>query len=158
MTNLLKQAINCDDGDRAAEIIQDALGIENDDVVNHCFPETWPEDRKQRAHIIGFWLQRDPFFGVTVQRRFPPPEQAVCFGRSAPTKQDGQCPILRANCSLLVHRGNLNPAGSFALATALSPTIQCLSFSRSPQSMWRARSAKRHRPTSGTMLRKTPTS
>jgi hypothetical protein len=27
MTNLLAQAINCNDGDRAAKIIQDALGI-----------------------------------------------------------------------------------------------------------------------------------
>ncbi len=34
MTNLLAQAINCDDADRAARIIQDALGIESDDVVN----------------------------------------------------------------------------------------------------------------------------
>jgi hypothetical protein len=39
MTNLLRQAINCDDGDRAAKIIQEALGIESDDVVNHCFPK-----------------------------------------------------------------------------------------------------------------------
>jgi hypothetical protein len=30
MTNLLAQAINCDDADRAAKIIQDALGIESD--------------------------------------------------------------------------------------------------------------------------------
>jgi hypothetical protein len=42
MTNLLAQAINCNDGDRAAKIIQDALGIESDDVVNYCFPKTWP--------------------------------------------------------------------------------------------------------------------
>ena len=62
MANVLKQAINCDDADRAAEIIQDALGIENDDVVNYCFPESWPEDRKQRAHIIGFWLQSETYF------------------------------------------------------------------------------------------------
>jgi hypothetical protein len=38
MTNLLAQAINCNDGDRTAEIIQDALGIESDDVVNYCCP------------------------------------------------------------------------------------------------------------------------
>jgi hypothetical protein len=30
MTNLLQQAINCDDGDHAAKLIQDALGIESD--------------------------------------------------------------------------------------------------------------------------------
>jgi uncharacterized protein HemY len=47
MANLLEQAINCDDRDRAAKIIQDALGIENDDVINYCFPKTWPEDRRR---------------------------------------------------------------------------------------------------------------
>jgi hypothetical protein len=33
MANLLAQAINCDDADRAAKTTQDALGIESDDVV-----------------------------------------------------------------------------------------------------------------------------
>ncbi len=33
MTNLLERDIDCDDGDRAAKIIQDALGIESDDVA-----------------------------------------------------------------------------------------------------------------------------
>jgi len=59
MTNLLEQAINCDDGDRAAKIIQDALGIESDYVVNHCFPKDWPADREVRARIIGGWLQAE---------------------------------------------------------------------------------------------------
>jgi hypothetical protein len=49
MTNLLEQAINCDDGDRAAKIIQDALGIESDDVANYCLPKTWPADREVRS-------------------------------------------------------------------------------------------------------------
>ena len=35
MTNLLEQAISCDDGDRAAKIIKEALGIESDDVLNY---------------------------------------------------------------------------------------------------------------------------
>ena len=38
MTNRLQEAINCNDGDQAASIIQDALGIESDDVANYCFP------------------------------------------------------------------------------------------------------------------------
>jgi hypothetical protein len=59
MTNLLEQAINCDDGYRAAKIIQDALGIESDDVANFCFPKKWPEDREVRARIIGDWLQTE---------------------------------------------------------------------------------------------------
>jgi hypothetical protein len=38
MTNLLEQAISVDDADRAAQIIQDALGIESDEVANYRFP------------------------------------------------------------------------------------------------------------------------
>jgi hypothetical protein len=54
MANLLEQPINSDDGNRAAKIIQDPLGIESDDVANCVFPETWPADREQRARIGGF--------------------------------------------------------------------------------------------------------
>ena len=35
------------------------LGIESDDVANYCFPKAWPEDREQRARIIGDWLQTE---------------------------------------------------------------------------------------------------
>jgi hypothetical protein len=59
VTNLLEEAINCSDGDRAAKIIQAALGIESDDVANYVFPKTWPGDREQRARIIGEWLQTE---------------------------------------------------------------------------------------------------
>jgi hypothetical protein len=59
MTNLLKQAINTDDGDCAAKLIQNALGIESDEVANYCFPKTWPQDREQRARIIGDWLRAE---------------------------------------------------------------------------------------------------
>ena len=62
MTNRLQEAINCNDGDQAARIIQDALGIESDDVANYCFPQTWPADREQRAAIIGEWLQTEARF------------------------------------------------------------------------------------------------
>jgi uncharacterized protein HemY len=62
MANLLEQAINCNDGDRAAKIIQDALGIEADDVATYVFPKTWPNDREQRARIIGGWLQTEARF------------------------------------------------------------------------------------------------
>jgi hypothetical protein len=41
------------DGERAAKSIQDALGIESDDVANYCFPRTWSANREQRARIIG---------------------------------------------------------------------------------------------------------
>ena len=63
--NLLEQAIDCNDGDRAAEIIQHALGIESDNVVNYVFPKTWPTDREQRARIIGEWLQTEARFLVS---------------------------------------------------------------------------------------------
>ena len=62
MTNLLEQAINCNDGDRAAKIIRDALGIESNDVASYCFPKEWPANREQRADIIGEWLQREARF------------------------------------------------------------------------------------------------
>ena len=62
MSNLLERAIDCDDGDRAAKMIQDALGIESDDVANYVFPRTWPADREQRARIIGEWLQTEARF------------------------------------------------------------------------------------------------
>ena len=58
----LEQAINCSDGDQAAKIIQDALGIDSDDVANYVFPKTWPNDREQRARIIGEWLQTEARF------------------------------------------------------------------------------------------------
>jgi hypothetical protein len=59
MANLIKQAIGCDDGDRATKIIQEALGIESNDVANYVFPKSWPADRKQRASIVGEWLQTE---------------------------------------------------------------------------------------------------
>ena len=62
MPNLLEQAIGADNGELATKIIQDALGIESDDVANYCFPKTWPADREQRARIIGEWLQTEARF------------------------------------------------------------------------------------------------
>jgi uncharacterized protein HemY len=59
MTNLLRQAINCDDADHATKIIRDALGIDSDDVVNYCFPKEWPSDRERRARYIGEWLKTE---------------------------------------------------------------------------------------------------
>ena len=44
----LEQAIDCNDGDQAAKIIQDALGIESDDVANYVFPQDLA-DRPQAA-------------------------------------------------------------------------------------------------------------
>ena len=62
MANLLERAISTDDGDRAAKIIQNALGIESDEVANYCFPKSWPNDREQRARIIGDWLRAEVRF------------------------------------------------------------------------------------------------
>ena len=59
MANLIEQAINCNDGERAAKIIRDALGIESDNVANYCFPKEWPANREQRADIVGAWLQTE---------------------------------------------------------------------------------------------------
>ena len=62
MTNLLERAINADDGNRAAKLIQNALSIESDEVANYSFPKTWPKDREQRARIIGDWLRAEARF------------------------------------------------------------------------------------------------
>ena len=59
MSNLLEQAINCDDADQAA---REALGIESDDVVNYCFPKDWPADYERRARYIGEWLKTEARF------------------------------------------------------------------------------------------------
>jgi uncharacterized protein HemY len=59
MANLLERAIDCDDGDNAAKMIRDALGIETDDVVNYVFPKAWPADRERRAAIVGEWLKTE---------------------------------------------------------------------------------------------------
>ena len=64
MPNLLAQAISTDDSDRPAQILQQALGIESDEVANCVFPKTWPADREQRARIIGEWLQTETRFLV----------------------------------------------------------------------------------------------
>ncbi len=62
MSNPLEEAINCSDGEQAAKILQQALGIESDGVVNYCFPKEWPNDRELRARIIGEWLQSEARF------------------------------------------------------------------------------------------------
>ena len=62
MTNVLEQAINCSDGELAAKIIRNALGIESNEVANYCLPQTWPTDREQRARIIGDWLRAEARF------------------------------------------------------------------------------------------------
>jgi hypothetical protein len=60
----LNKPLNCNDGDRAAKMIRDALGIENDDVANFCFPKDWPDDRQLRAAVISDWLQTEVSFLV----------------------------------------------------------------------------------------------
>ena len=62
MTNLLAQAIDCDDPDQAARIIRDALGIESDDAVSYCFPKDWPDDRERRDRYIGEWLKTEAHY------------------------------------------------------------------------------------------------
>jgi hypothetical protein len=40
-------------------LVLKTLGIESDDVVNYCFPTTWPADRERRARYIGEWLKTE---------------------------------------------------------------------------------------------------
>jgi hypothetical protein len=62
VANLIEEAINSDDRERAARITLDALGIETLDVANYCIPKYWPKDRNARARIIGNWLQAEALF------------------------------------------------------------------------------------------------
>ena len=62
MTNVLEKAIERNDGDQAAKIIQQALGISLTTWPITSSPKTWPGDREQRARIIGEWLQNEAHF------------------------------------------------------------------------------------------------
>ena len=62
MPNVIEQAISTDNAGQAAKLIKRALGLKSDDVVNYCFPISWPVDREQRASIIGEWLQTEARF------------------------------------------------------------------------------------------------
>jgi hypothetical protein len=81
MTNLLAQAINCDDPDRAAKMIQNALGIESDDIASRRLGRLIASGAlassargSNRGALSGL---------VTEPRRFPPPwsaeETDACF-------------------------------------------------------------------------------
>jgi hypothetical protein len=72
MENVLEEAVNCNDGDCAIKIIQDALGINPDDMARYQFPKTWPRDRKCRAGIIGDWMRSEALF---LARWAPRPEE-----------------------------------------------------------------------------------
>jgi hypothetical protein len=63
--NLIQAAIDDPDGDHAAKMIRQALGIESDEVVGYSFPKNWPQDRDQRARIIGEWLRDEARFLAT---------------------------------------------------------------------------------------------
>ena len=66
MTNLLERAISTDDADRAAKIIQSALGIESDEVANYCFPENLAEGpRAACSHHRRLVAGRGAFSGMS---------------------------------------------------------------------------------------------
>jgi hypothetical protein len=99
MSNLLEQAICTDDGEHAARILRQALGIESDDVVRYCFPKDWPADREHGASIIGEWLQTEARF--LARRReslwwrsseFPAAEQFSGNERGHQLRQQKRCP------------------------------------------------------------------
>jgi hypothetical protein len=87
MANLLERAIDCDDGDDAAKVIRNALGIASDEVANYVFPKTWPANREQRARVIGEWLKagrpKPPHLHLSRTRKLKcdgePPGMGSCF-------------------------------------------------------------------------------
>ena len=107
MTNLIEQAINCNDGDLAAKIIRDALGIDSDDVTNYCFPKEWPANHEQRAahhwrlatdqsSVLGRtkWLFFALFWGWADCR---PKDWASAPYNEATLHEISLCPILAAS-------------------------------------------------------------
>jgi hypothetical protein len=58
MSNLLQQAINCDDPDRAAKIIQDR-SVSRAMMWSTTASPQWPAYREQRARYIGEWLKTE---------------------------------------------------------------------------------------------------
>jgi hypothetical protein len=51
MANLLVQAINAGDGDQAARIVQNAVGIESDDAVKYCGFASWRTAKPRVARM-----------------------------------------------------------------------------------------------------------
>ena len=66
MTNLLEQAINSNDADHAASLIQAALGIQSEEVAN-TLSQASPNDPEQRARIMGESLRRGAVSCLTVR-------------------------------------------------------------------------------------------
>ena len=76
MSNLsLERAIDCNDGEHAAKIIQDALGImKSDDVVNYVFRELGrPIVNDVPAKSVSGCGPRRASWRDSSRRRFPPP-------------------------------------------------------------------------------------
>jgi hypothetical protein len=80
MANLLERAIDCDDGDDAAKMIRNALGIASDEVANYVFPKTWPSHHRRVAEGRSSFPNRSVHRpGMTIAaRRFPPPWSRGC--------------------------------------------------------------------------------
>jgi len=66
MTNLLEQAINCDDGERAAKIIQDAIGIESDELRTTASPRNgqWIANGALRSSANGSKRKRSSWLNA----------------------------------------------------------------------------------------------
>jgi hypothetical protein len=58
---------------RAAKIIQNALGIESDDVANYCLPKSWPAERAARPRHRRVAADRGALSALTddLNRRWP---------------------------------------------------------------------------------------
>ena len=84
MSNLLDQAISCSDGDQAAKVIADALGIEGDEVASYVFPRLGRGTANSAlASSASGCRPRRAFSLMPSARRFPPPwtveEKDACF-------------------------------------------------------------------------------
>ena len=139
MSNLLERAINCSDGDQAAKIIQNALGIESDEVANYVFP-TDLADRPRAAgsHHRRMSADRARFFGrcpAAASRRPGPPTKArlhplltisgLSIGRC--TGLSGQTTVHEGPLVVLASRGALY---LFSVSTERSTAARSADTSR----------------------------
>ena len=121
MANLLQRAINSKDGDSAAKIIHDALGIESDEVAHYCFPNMARGPRAARPHYWRLAASGSALCGLNnvdgqptrSKRRTPRLGESTgiqgsrkdLFAACTNGNYERRATTLRSNCPALPHAG-----------------------------------------------------
>ena len=62
--SVLSDAIACSNGDKAAALIMQALGITDDAIANYSLPREWPTDRGMRCRALAEWLSNECVYRI----------------------------------------------------------------------------------------------